>query len=206
MRIGATGCLGLDHQGAVRAGEGGREGRGGEGEEEGGGEKLKSEAARSQRCGRSTMHSSPPATPLPLCLSWSLRAYLTVCFGFRPQLINRKQTESSSAARLRCESQCTQDIAHVMVEANHIRQDNEVAALLGSRISVTKFLLSSLGVLFLRFQAAGHFSRSVVFPSAGCSLCGEITGLKLRQSRKCQLGPRNVCFLTVVFFSTCHHV
>ena len=35
------------------------------------------------------------------------------------------------------------------------------------RISVTKFFVSSIGVLFLSIQAAGHFSRSVVSTSAG---------------------------------------
>ena len=81
-------------------------------------------------------------------------------------------------------SQCTQGIAPVMFEKNHIPQDTEVAALLGSRVSVTKCLEPSIGVWFLRFQATGHFSRSVVFPSSGCSICGEITGLKLRPGRQ----------------------
>ena len=61
-------------------------------------------------------------------------------------------------------SQSTQGIAPVMFEGNHLPQDNEVAALHGSRVSVTKCFEPSMGVWFLRLQAAGHFSRSVVFP------------------------------------------
>ena len=73
-------------------------------------------------------------------------------------------------------SQSTQGIAPVMFEGNHLPQDNEVAPLHRSRVSVTKCFEPSMGVWFLRLQAAGHFSRSVVFPSSGCSLCGETHG------------------------------
>ena len=50
-------------------------------------------------------------------------------------------------------SQCTQGIAH-------IRQDIEVAALLGSRISVTKFLESSMELVDRSQTVVTAMSRS----------------------------------------------